>query len=109
VTGNVRGPGSFPLKDTVKLTQAIAMAGGLLPDTVRREIKLVRATDPDQTKTTETIVDLQEIERDPRKDLILKPYDVVMVPESGRAKQTKTLLQALAGGFASTLGWVLLR
>lgn len=109
VTGNVRGPGSFPLKDTIKLTQAIAMAGGLLPDTVRREIKLVRATDADQTRTTETIVDLQEIERDPRKDLVLKPYDVVMVPESGRSKQTRTLLQALAGGFASTLGWVLLR
>jgi polysaccharide export outer membrane protein len=109
VTGNVREPGSFPLKDTIKLTQAIAMAGGLLPDTVRREIKLVRATDADQTKTTETIVDLQEIERDPRKDLLLKPYDVVMIPESGRSKQTKSLLQALAGGFASTLGWVLLR
>jgi polysaccharide export outer membrane protein len=109
VTGNVRNPGSFPIKETVKLSQAIAMAGGLLPNTIRREIKLVRATNPDQTEATEMMVDLIELERDPQKDPLLKPYDVVMIPESGRVKQTKSLLQALAGGFASTLGWVLLR
>ncbi len=109
VTGNVNKPGSFPLKDSVKLTQAIAMAGGVMSDSKKREIKLVRSADASQTVTTEVVVDLFEIEKDPRKDLVLRPYDVVMVPESTRAKQTKTLLQAFSGGLASALGWGIFR
>ena len=109
VTGNVNKPGSFPMKDTVKLTQALAMAGGVMADTRKKEIKLVRATDANQSGTTETVINLLEIEKDPSKDLLLKPYDVVMVPESTRAKQTKTLIQAFAGGLASALGWGIFR
>ncbi len=67
------------------------------------------ATDANQSGTTETVINLLEIEKDPSKDLVLKPYDVVMVPESTRAKQTKTLIQAFAGGLASALGWGIFR
>ena len=109
VTGNVNKPGSFPMREAVKLTQAIAMAGGLMPDSRKREIKLVRATDASQTVTSEIVIDLLEIEKNPTKDLVLKPYDVVMVPESTRARQTKTLLQAFSGGLASALGWGIFR
>ncbi len=109
VTGNVARPGAFPLREAVKLTQAIAMAGGTMPDSKKREVKLVRSTDASQTVTNEVVVDLLEIEKDPAKDPVLKPYDVVMVPESTRAKQTKTLLQAFSGGLASALGWGIFR
>ena len=109
VTGNVNRPGSFPLKESVKLTQAIAMAGGLMSDSRKREVRLVRSTDSSQTVTTEEVIDLLEIERNPKKDPLLRPYDVVMVPESTRAKQTKTLLQAFSGGLASALGWGIFR
>ncbi|MFZ4987155.1 MAG: polysaccharide biosynthesis/export family protein [Blastocatellia bacterium] len=109
VTGNVNRPGSFPLKESVKLTQAIAMAGGMMADSKKREVRLVRATDASQTVTTEEVIDLLEIERNPTKDPLLRPYDVVMVPESTRAKQTKTLLQAFSGGLASALGWGIFR
>jgi polysaccharide export outer membrane protein len=109
ITGNVNKPGSFPLKETVKLSQAIAMAGGLAPDSKKKEIHLVRSNGPDQTNATDTIVNLFEIEKDASRDIILKPYDVVMVPESTRAKQTRTLLQTFAGGVASALGWGILR
>ena len=109
VTGNVSRPGAFPLKETVKLSQAIAMAGGLLPDSRRKEIRLVRAADSTQTVATETIVNLFEVESDPQRDIILRPYDIVMVPESTRSKQTKTLIQAFAGGLASALGWGIFR
>lgn len=109
VTGNVNKPGSFPLRDTVKLSQAIAMAGGLAQDSKKKEIRLVRATDENQTTTTEQVVNLFEIEKDPAKDILLKPYDVIMVPESTRSKQTKTMLQAFAGGLASSLGWLIIR
>lgn len=109
VTGNVNRPGSFPLKESVKLTQAIAMAGGVMSDSKKREVRLVRSTDASQTVTTEEVIDLLEIERNPKKDPLLRPYDVVMVPESTRAKQTKTLLQAFSGGLASALGWGIFR
>lgn len=109
VTGNVNKPGSFPLKEAVKLSQALAMAGGLMPDSKKREVKLVRSADSSQTVTTEVVIDLFEIEKDPTKDPILRPYDVVMVPESTRARQTKTLLQAFSGGLASALGWGIFR
>lgn len=109
VTGNVLKPGSFPIKEPVKLTQAIAMAGGLAPDSKKKEIHLVRATDENQTATSEQIISLIEIEKDPAKDVWLKPYDVIMVPEATRAKQTRTLIQAFAGGLASAVGWGVLR
>jgi len=109
VTGNVSKPGVFPMKETIKLTQAIAMAGGLAMDSKKKEIHLVRATDASLAVTTDQIVNLVEIEKDPTRDIILKPYDVIMVPESTRSKQTRSLVQAFAGGLASALGWGILR
>jgi polysaccharide export outer membrane protein len=109
VTGNVNKPGAFPMKETIKLSQAIAMAGGVAQDSKKKEIHLVRSNGPDQTETSEVIVNLFDIEKDATKDIMLKPYDVVMVPESTRAKQTRTLIQTFAGGVASALGWGILR
>lgn len=109
VTGSVNKPGVFPMKDTIKLSQAIAMAGGVSQDSKKKEVHLVRATDASQTVTTDQIVNLLEIEKDPTKDIVLKPYDVIMVPEATRAKQTRSLVQAFAGGLASALGWGVLR
>ncbi len=109
VTGNVNKPGVFPMKDTIKLSQAIAMAGGVSQDSKKKEVHLVRATDASQTVTTDQIVNLLDIEKDPTKDIVLKPYDVIMVPEATRAKQTRSLVQAFAGGLASALGWGVLR
>lgn len=109
VTGNVNKPGAFPLKEPIKLSQALALAGGPSEDSKKKEVHLVRTDGPDQANLTEIIVNLYELEKDPSKDLILKPYDIVMVPESTRSKQTRTLIQAFAGGLASALGWGILR
>lgn len=109
VTGNVIKPGSFTLKDTIKLSQAIAMAGGLAQDSKKREIHLVRAAESNQPGVSEQIVSLIDIEKDPSKDVILKPYDVIMVPEATRSKQARTLLQAFTGGLASAVGWGVIR
>ncbi len=106
VTGNVNKPGSFAMKDRVTLTQALALAGGLLPDSKRREIKLVRGNDG---QTTEEIINLDAIEKSSSKDIVLQPFDVVLVPEATGRKQVKSLIQAFTGGIASTLGWGILR
>ena len=110
VSGNVMKPGAYPLKETVRLSQAIAVAGGVAQDSKKREIHLVRSNGGgDQTATTEQIIDLTEIEKNPGKDIVLRPYDVILVPESTRAKQARTLMQSFAGGIASALGWGILR
>ena len=110
VTGNgVNKPGAFPLKEPIKLTAAIALAGGLAPDAKKKEVQLVRSNGTDQTSTTETVINYADIEKDPAKDIILRPYDVVLVPESNRSKQTRSLIQAFAGGLSSALGWGIFR
>lgn len=109
VSGNVPKPGAFPLKETTRISQAIALAGGVLPDSKKKEVLLVRSEGPDQSNTSKQLVNLYEIEKDPSKDVTLKPYDVVLVPESTRAKQTRSLIQTFAGGLASALGWGILR
>lgn len=110
VTGNgVNKPGAFPLKEPIKLTAAIALAGGFAQDAKKKEVHLVRSNGPDQTASTETIINYAEIEKDAGKDIVLKPYDVVMIPESNRGKQTRSLIQAFAGGLSSALGWGIFR
>ena len=110
VTGNgVNKPGAFPLKEPIKLSAAIALAGGMAPDAKKKEVHLVRSNGQDQAATTETIVNYADIEKDASKDIVLKSYDVVMVPESNRSKQTRSLIQAFAGGLSSALGWGIFR
>jgi polysaccharide export outer membrane protein len=110
VTGNgVNKPGAFPLKEPIKLTAAIALAGGLSEDAKKKEVHLIRSNGPDQAAATESVINFSDIEKDASKDIVLKPYDVVMVPESTRGKQTRTLIQAFAGGLSSALGWGVFR
>lgn len=109
VTGSVKKPGQFVLKEATRLSQAIAMAGGLDLDSKKREIQLIRSTEPGKEATVAQVVNLAEIEKDPGRDVYLQPYDVIMVPESIRAKNTRTLLQTFAGGLASALGWGIIR
>lgn len=110
VTGNgVNKPGAFPLKEPIKLTAAIALAGGMAQDAKKKEVHLVRSNGPDQGSASETIINFADIEKDGTKDIVLRPYDVVMVPESTRGKQTRSLLQAFAGGLSSALGWGVFR
>ncbi|HWQ36245.1 MAG TPA: polysaccharide biosynthesis/export family protein [Blastocatellia bacterium] len=109
VTGSVRKPGQFVLKEAVRVSQAIAMAGGLELDSKKKEIQLIRSTEPGKQATVARVINLAEIEKDPSKDIYLQPYDVVMVPESTRAKNTRTLVQTFAGGLASALGWGIIR
>ena len=106
VTGNVSKPGSFAMKERLTLTQALAQAGGLLPDSKRRELKLVRG---EAGRTTEQIINLEAIEKDTRKDVVLQPFDVVLVLEATGTKQVKSLIQAFTGGISSALGWGILR
>jgi polysaccharide export outer membrane protein len=109
VSGNVNKPGAFQLKDTIKLSQALAMAGGMAPDSKKKEIRLFRTTDPSRPVQLAQVINWHEIEKDPSKDIILQPYDVILVPEATSTKSARSLLQTFVGGLANAAGLGVIR
>jgi polysaccharide export outer membrane protein len=98
VVGNVFRPSAIPLKEPVRVSQAIAMAGGTLPATKSDQIRIIRQVS--KTKTKQVIqVDLKAITQRHAEDIVLQANDIVDVPSSG----TKVFLNSLAGAVAPTL------
>jgi hypothetical protein len=105
------GRARFRSRESVKLTQAIAMAGGLMSgfEEARSSAgQIDRAqSDGDDRRGDRPARDRDEIQRRTR---CCGHHDVVMVPESTRAKQAKTLLQALLrADWRARLGWGIFR
>jgi polysaccharide export outer membrane protein len=92
VVGNVYTPKSLPLKETLTVSRAIAMAGGPLRDSKTDKIHIVRRA-PGSTDQSEIFVNLSAIARKKEEDLILQPNDIVEVPES----TGKSLIRSLMG------------
>src|SRR5207244_454490 len=61
VVGNVYKPSSLPLNEPLTVSGAIARAGGVLPNTKRSRIRIVRSG---PAGTAETYVDLERIEQE---------------------------------------------
>ena len=76
VVGNVFRPTSIPLKERVTLSQAVAMAGGTMPDTKKDSIRVLRQL-PGSTAKTEIVVDLNAISKRKADDLELMPNDII--------------------------------
>jgi polysaccharide export outer membrane protein len=77
VIGNVLAPQALDLRARITLTRAIAMAGGVLPDSNMKRVRVFRSK-PDSARR-EIIVDLNLILKG-GEDLILEPFDIVEVP-----------------------------
>jgi polysaccharide export outer membrane protein len=92
VVGNVLRPTSIPLKETITVSRAIAIAGGTAPSTKKDRVRIVRQTPGSITKQ-EIFVDLGAIEKRKAEDVALLANDIVDVPISG----TKSLLRSLIG------------
>jgi polysaccharide export outer membrane protein len=92
VVGNVYTPKSLPLKETLTVSRAIAMAGGPLRDSKTDKIHIVRRS-PGATGQSEIFVNLSAIARKKEEDLVLQANDIVEVPES----TGKSLIRSLIG------------
>jgi polysaccharide export outer membrane protein len=92
VVGNVVRPSTIPLKETTTLTQAIAMAGGTMPDTKSDRIRIVRQTPAGKTVV---IVDLKAIASRRAEDVALQANDIVEVPTSSGKRFLRTLTGAI--------------
>ena len=79
VVGNVYKPTLIALSQPLTVSRAIAIAGGVLPDTKRSHIKIVRSG---SEGSQELFVDLEQINKNQQPDLALEPNDIVEVPTS---------------------------
>jgi polysaccharide export outer membrane protein len=94
VVGNVMRPGPVLLKDnSVTISKAIAMAGGMMPDTKKDKVRLIR-----QGQTIS--VDLKAIESMQDPDVALLPNDIVNLDVAGG----KRLLRSLVGAVVPSVG-----
>ncbi len=95
VIGNVYRPSIIPLKEKITLTEAIATAGGTLPDTDFDHVRIVRKT-KGQTAASQIVVDLKSIKKQQSEDIVLQSDDIVEVPTSSGKKFIHGLLNSVA-------------
>ncbi|MGZ8847608.1 MAG: polysaccharide biosynthesis/export family protein [Pyrinomonadaceae bacterium] len=98
VIGNVYSPRALPLKDPITVSRAIAMAGGPLRDS-KSDIRIVRQDAGGSGKTV-LMVNLTAIAQKKAEDILLRPNDIVEVPES----TGKSLIRSLLGAVAPSVG-----
>jgi polysaccharide export outer membrane protein len=117
IMGQVKKPGSFVMKESLTLTQAVALAGGFTETANLISIKIIRRSG-EKKQTYE--VNVRDILDGLMRDIELEPGDTVIVEEEdlGRIsimgqvarpgvynlKQGLTVVEAisLAGGFTNT-------
>jgi polysaccharide export outer membrane protein len=106
VVGNVFKPAAIPLKEPTTVSQAIAMAGGALPDTKTDRIRIIRKVAGASSKV-ELFVSLPEIVKQRAVDVVLDPGDIVEVPVSGGKRMMRTIYSALGPAFGNLPIYVL--
>lgn len=99
VVGNVLRPSAVSLKERITVTRAIAMSGGLMPDTKTDRVRIVRQA-PDSTTRTELFVDLKAVDKRQAEDIVLQAGDIVDVPTAGG----KRILRSLIGAIVPSVG-----
>lgn len=69
VFGQVKAPGSYPIKSDTTVLQALSLAGGVTPNAAMNRIKIVRVVDGQKKEIKVKLTDL------------VQPGDTIMVPE----------------------------
>lgn len=79
VLGSVSKPGTFKFEDGMSIVQAITLAGGLRPLAAKNKLVLTRVIDGAEKKF---LVPFEAIGLGQSPNVMLKPGDIVFVPES---------------------------
>lgn len=81
VTGEVKNPGYYKIRDKpISVVEAITMAGGLTRISAGNRTKLVRYQDGKEVTIKVPVEDI--LDGDKSKDIIVRPNDVIVVPQS---------------------------
>lgn len=102
VVGNVVEPKKISLRETVTLTKAIAMAGGLAKEAKTSKVRIQRQGKEGELQT-ETVYDLKDIQSKKVPDPIIQANDIVDVPNNSLKAVRNGLLKALSNGLPSIL------
>lgn len=83
VVGEVKKPGGFVLKsnENISVLQAIALGEGLTRTAAKRKARIIR-TDPATGERAEIAINLDKILAGKASDPLLRPKDIVFVPNS---------------------------
>ena len=92
VAGEVRKPGSFPLKDGTTLRQAISLAQGTTFEAARDRTVIFR--EDEKGKRQDIKVDLAAVMSGKNEDLTIKANDIVIIPNSRMKAVGGALLRA---------------
>lgn len=92
VMGAVAHPGNYPLNEQMRLTRALANAGGLAKYSFGTHVAVIRGT---LNNPRIAIVDFKAIERGRAMDLLLQAGDLVYVPFAPYRKLAELFDQAL--------------
>ncbi|MGI8789220.1 MAG: polysaccharide biosynthesis/export family protein [Pyrinomonadaceae bacterium] len=84
VIGGVANPKPISSRSQITLSRAIASAGGTTKDADEKKITIYRR-EAGETKIIEA--DLEKIKDKKADDIVLKAFDIVEVPQSGRGKR----------------------
>jgi polysaccharide export outer membrane protein len=95
VVGNVLRPIAIPLKERMTISQAIATAGGTLPDAKKSRITIQRQTKGSLSKT-EIAVNLDAINKRQSEDVVLEENDIIDVPSSTGKRILHSLINVVA-------------
>jgi protein involved in polysaccharide export with SLBB domain len=85
VIGGVNAPQQISLRNQMTVSRVIAMAGGLAKDF--EGIVTIFRRDNRETKRIEA--DIKKITAGQAEDTVLKPFDIVDVPQKGKAVRTR--------------------
>jgi polysaccharide export outer membrane protein len=100
IAGEVRAPGSFPLKDGMTLRQAILLAQGTTPKAKSGDTTIYRE-DGVTGKRQEIKVDIGAVMSGKKEDILLMANDVIQVPNSR--------LKSFGSSVLSTFGYSAVR
>jgi polysaccharide export outer membrane protein len=79
VFGQVRSPGTFPFSENMSVVEAISRAGGFTGMAKKNSVRVTRREDGGETKRIEVAV--EDIGQGRAPNFLLRPGDVVFVPE----------------------------
>jgi polysaccharide export outer membrane protein len=95
VIGNVAKPAAIPVAEPTTLGRALAMVGGVLANTKKEKVRVIRQI-PGSLSTNEILIDLAAIDKSKGIDFLLMGGDIVQV-------DTKTGFSTVLNGLANTI------
>ncbi len=96
IDGGVKAPGSYSIKGTTTLTQAVTMAKGFLFEAEKNDIKIYR--DDGRPRRKVIRVKYSQIIDGKRPDIVLKDKDIIVVPRNGFKAVLKGISTSLTFG-----------